>query len=478
MTRDPIDIELSRVIDAATSAPASYDDLVHRVLIEREATTTATKPKRRSSGLYRGVAAVAAVAACIGAVVAFAPRGVDDASQGVVGPATAAAQTLREAGDAAAEAPWRPLPSGEFEYVHTLTYTLPNSAMGGGPQNAEPARTWDGPWEISSNETWIGRDDVARNLYIIDARRDDADGKVLRTRADWQPAIQSYDWSGAGKLPHIRAVNVTDGKPRVEVDKTAVPGMTLPQSTTEGLMRQTWSATLTELEGLPDSGPDLDQAVESLITSVSDRSGILHDFGYLTHGMTQDQVRRELRIEEAINLLGNAPLTPNARRAVFRWLAQTEGARLIGEQRDRLGRSGTAVEFEYSFERTFKPGTVTDHDVIQQLLDAGVDRDDIPVKPTGRTFEIPGGTSARTWRMTIIVDTDTGDLLQARRGGTETRARAPQLTASLNGATRSIELVGGSGSQNGHDGTVWVDRTRTKTTDSNELLCAQVAGAC
>ncbi|MCW2922406.1 MAG: hypothetical protein JWL76_2280 [Thermoleophilia bacterium] len=515
MNDNHVDTLLARALDDATASRTEASQLADRVRAERatvvraEREPSSRRPTRRrklgrSSMSFRRIprmtiGAVSAVAAGIALIVALAPGGdgggTSSRVEQFVGPDTAVARELVRVGDVAGDVQWGPL--DDDEYFHFYSSSVPGSndgARSGGMR--------------SSYEVWLdqaGNGQMLSVMASVDPRRDVPFEESL-TKPDevsltgWPKGDKPGFQRGWLRTPTGFEKNYDSASPRTREPDTAA---SMDPKTT---MRQFWGVTFDQLDALPtEGGPTMDAAVEDLLKAYIDdptyRSNRIPNGAF---GMTMKQTDREERIQYAVQLLGTAPLPPEARRSLYRWLARQPGAQLERDVKDAIGRPGVRITFTNEFEAKIPARSITVAELIQEAIDAGAELDpdvsvtrfDLPktneemVRRQHEDFnvdvtlderiDVPAHTESRTWRIWFVVDPDTGQLMQQQlKMVKRASATIPELARQHNGDGIQILETGGSGSSEMSTGSnLYIARDRAPLDQPSSLVCTVEPTIC
>jgi hypothetical protein len=214
-----------------------------------------------------------------------------------------------------------------------------------------------------------------------------------------------------------------------------------------------------------------------------------------------------VRSEYAVRLLGTAPLPPEARRSLYRWLARQPGATLEPDAKDALGRPGTRITFEHSFHDELPARTVTVKELLAAADAAGTDIDpgatvtmmvlpktseemerrqhedfDVVLEPS-HAFRVPAHAETRTWRVTFIVDPESGELRQwSSHSAKNTDVAVPELARRYK--EEGYQVINADGGQRGgrseqSSGTfLYVSRGRATLDEPQTLVCRDHPEVC
>lgn len=457
MTKPPEVEELRDQLDQFAPTDANIDYIAKQVQTHIDANSERPSPahehtsrvaRRRRPRLALG--AVAAAAAVIALVIAFGPGGSTsqrDSGSGFdafVGPDTAAARELVRVGDAAAKKPWRALGSGE--YFHLYASTIP------GDESSSAGR--------NSYEVWLddeGHGQVLNVMGSADPSRiptiSPGGGIGMSTRPPkgrtvtleeslatpnsvnlmgWPEGGEAFQRSWARQQSGYVSTYDSDDKP----DRPSGVSDFGPEQT----MQQFWSITADRIDDLPtEGGAEMDRAIGDLLDEYLDDSPMRSNrIANGAWGVTREQLDREEKIQFTVNILASAPLPPEARQSLFRWLATQPGASLKRDATDAIGRPGIQISFEHKFHERIPARTATVQDLIDEAIAGGAKLNpdvrvtfmDFPktaaemerrqheelekTLPRDHTYRIPAHNQERTWTVEMVIDPNTGELLQQR----------------------------------------------------------------
>ncbi|MCB0879037.1 MAG: hypothetical protein KDC46_08665 [Thermoleophilia bacterium] len=426
-----------------------------------------------------------------------------------MGPDTAAARELVRVGDAAARKPWRAL--GEGEYFHLYASSVPGDDQTiGGPSGYEVWLDDEGHGQVLNV---MGSADPSRLPTItpgggIGTSTAAPKGRTVTleeslTKPD---SVNLMGWSADGTGFQRSWARQKDGfvKSYDSADQTDPSADSVSTSSGEQNMQQFWSLTAGQIDQLPDEGGAvMDEAIQALLDELLDESPMrTNRIPTGAWGITADQLDREDQIEFAANILASAPLPPEARRSLFRWLAMQPGATLERDAVDALDRPGVRITFEHKFKKNLPARTVT----IQQLLDdaiaggADIDADaritfmDFPKTnaemerrqnedfekslPRDRTYRIPAHSEDRVWTVEMIIDPDTGELLQKRSKMLKhSSAQIPELIRHKDRI--QVNQAGGRGTSEGSGGSsLYFARNIARLDDAESPVCKSEPQLC
>ncbi|MCW2920504.1 MAG: hypothetical protein JWL76_378 [Thermoleophilia bacterium] len=457
-------------------------------------------------------AAIVATAGAVMLIVALAPENpASERTDPFLGPNTAAAQVLVQAGDSAADVDWAPLRSGE--YFHVYTASIPplgaGQRMTTGPVGLELWLDRSGQGQAISVQ---GAIDPSRVPSIIRGQDGEPSGYAATTRPPTETpslseslakpnSVTTIIWTPDAPDGHqLSWVRQLEGFVQTHNARMAgVPNTTQPSA--EANMRQQWGLTIDQVESLPTvESVKLDRALQDLLDDfIADPSARLGRIPTGAFGSTAESIDHEERIEHVVKLLGGAPLSPAARKSLYRWLAMQPDATVTREVRDAMGREGVRVEFRSNFEQEIPARQVT----VQQLIDnaqrAGISGlDDVSFvtnidvqgdEPNGRprdvevgldqAYSVPAHRQEREWVVSIVIDPDSGELLQhAVSTSQRSTAGVPELMRNRDG---QIQLVPPSRfrllSETGAS-ISYLRRDRVKDIDAVSPVCAVGPEVC
>lgn len=410
----------------------------------------APQPRRRwgiRSTRIRVGAAVAS-ACLLAAVVALSPfeRG---SSHSIVPAPTTARAALEHAAAAAGAAEWHPLAEGEYHHLMSTTFVPRIPVRAGDPQSKIDQMF--GTLAPGSKETWIASSGDSFSLramggngnpklfpsYQVIGRGGLGFGPTYgrnypkRDVVDTERSLRLADMvtverTKAATASHAYWVRTAAGWKRVQRTVGPPPAGT-GMSFGEMSQRRNWSVTYEDVAAINDaSSAAFDAEVRRLLDSPTEGfGGGMQPMGMF--GVTKAQVQEEERIVRAVELLGAAPLSPTARRALFTWLSKRPLAKLGGAATDESGRRGTRVTFERISKRTVPSHTVTQEEMREEWarLHGGVE----PKNVVGaKAVVVKEDQQFRRWYVSIIFDSTTGELLQTEvYGRQETTAPQPSI---------------------------------------------------
>ncbi|MBC7461962.1 MAG: hypothetical protein H7287_11420 [Thermoleophilia bacterium] len=433
---------------------------------------TRSKQRRRGRVAALGSMSVAAAIAIV-VIIAVAPWSSSSTSERI-SPASAAAQALTVAGNAAGAAPWAPLRSGEYAYTHSLPYMVPTS-----PEMPFSLASDVRPRRLGgSEELWLDRRGHGRSIVLnatglrdketaTGARRDPNMVNTWDFPSDGTPSYQSQWENKKGALRRVfRGIDSAPDRARMEEGG--------------GRTAMYWGADLASIDALPaEAGPVLDLMVRRLVRETSVTHG-MNIVPTLVNGQTAATMAHERHVEAAMSLLSRAPLPPAARHSLFDYLSTLPDAQVDRGATDLLGRSGIEVTFSSRYDRHVAARTVTDADLVEEARAAGAVN--VRVALTGETYAIAAHLDLRLWHAMVMFDPNTGEVLQ-----TETMAEAstpvamPQLEPNrdrLGGPITEITSSAGVGGSQAGGGYVWVKRGRTSDLRSQEPFCREHREVC
>lgn len=445
MTEDPHISELRHGLEGIAPTDAARDHIADRV--QRHVMQAQPRGRRRTP--RRAVGAIASVAAAIALVVALGPGGgsSSDTERGAgvgrfVGPDTAAARELVRVGDVAARTPWRTLRPGE--YFHLYASSVPGDTNGiGSPTGYEVWLDEDGHGQVlnvmgSADPSRLPTISPGGGIGSNTTPPKDRDVSLEESLAK-PNSVNLMGWPAEGEGFQRAWARQAKGfvKTYDSADKSD-PSDSTATMRPEQTMQQFWSITAKRIDELPDEGgAAMDAAIAELLDEHLDESPMRSNrIPSGAWGMTVEQNDREERIQFAVNILAAAPLPPEARRSLFRWLAKQPGGTFAPNATDAIGRPGIKITFTNRFEETVPARTVTVQQLVDEAIAGGADLDpdarvtfmDFPKtneemerrqhedleKDLARdhTYRVPEHTEFRTWTVTMVIDPDTGELLQ------------------------------------------------------------------
>lgn len=501
MMHDPIEA-IRDAADGLSPDAAARERVLDAIRRPSPAAMPLIRRRRRAPRIAFG-AALAGAAAIAAGVALWPGGGSTNGGTSRVVP-TAAAAALQRAADAAGQEDWKPLAQGDFQHVYSTSFT-PSMAefqhdpqferFGGGP-----------PFGTQSRETWIDRSGRGQSLLVYGSanparvpvlRRDPRTGKVMTVGGSSLPQVSDPPPSVRASLLAASSINLmawpTSGPSRQVGWSRSRAGylrtfdFVMNERTmgarqdAEVVTRQNWGASVQEIEALPAGGPDLDPAIVRLLDNVSRPTAARGAPGPITtgaFGVTVASMQREQRIYAAIHLLGSAPLSPNARRALFEWLSRRPGVTLDGAALDAAGRHGTAVRFASLYDRQVPRRRVTSSQLVDEARAAGSHLIG-PVEDGD--FVVPAHREFRRWVLVAIIDPAHGELMQStvRAYQTSVGAQLPEIVRQGSGRI-TIRVQHGviAGASNQVDGSLYQLRERTRSVVPASLVCSSHPEVC
>lgn len=444
--------DTSPIVDAyvdATLDAIDFDAVVRDQLLERRllaehhrrltpAKARAPRADRRTTRRWTGLGAAVAGAAAVILVIALGPG--DQATNRSHLPSPDSAEAaLQAAGESAADVEWAPLGPHDYFHLSTSTFTPDLPEVDGDDPNGRGSMFLGG---VHANETWFARDGSGQTISVNSSgdpsrfpsvHRDPETGEVRGigsrqvppgTEVDVAAALRQPDtvnvmaWPRGDRLPFQRTwVRTRDGY--FKTNDFVMNERTMGRAQTpENTMRQFLAVPMKDIDAANEMS-DPDRAARKLIDEhASDpnagfrptKSGITVIGGVRERPIkvSEKQLRDETAIEHAVQLLGTAPLSPPVRRALFRWLASQPGAEVRHDAVDAIGRRGTEVTFE-----TLQVNPVPRYKVTAaELIDANRGIRGIERLDRDKVYTVTGNENRRRWRVSFIVDTERGELLQ------------------------------------------------------------------
>lgn len=461
--------------------------------------------------------AVAAAAAVIAVVIAFGPGGSTsqrDSSSGprfdaFVGPNTAAARELVRVGDTAARKPWRALDKGEYFHVYASSVPGDDQTIGG-PTGYEVWLDDEGHGQVLNV---MGSADPSRLPTItpgggIGTSTAAPKGRpvTLEESLTKPDSVNLMGWSVDGTGFQRSWARQKDGfvKSYDSADQSDPSADIVATSSGDQNMQQFWSLTADQIDRLPtEGGATMDRAIQELLDDLVDQSLTrTNRIPTGVWGITADQLNREDQIEFAATILASAPVPPEARRSLFRWLAMQPGATLERDAVDALDRPGVRIKFEHKFKKNFPARTVTIQQLIDDAIAGGADIDadarvtfmDFPETnaemerrqnedfekslPRDRMYRIPAHSEDRVWTVEMIIDPDTGELLQKRsKMLRHSSAQVPELIQQK--GRIQVNEAGGRGRSEGSGGSsLYYARDIARLDEAESPICKSEPQLC
>ncbi|MBC7461332.1 MAG: hypothetical protein H7287_08210, partial [Thermoleophilia bacterium] len=378
-----LDSHLDQIVDAShdlldPDEAERVEALAARLLAEQRArgsvpasAPAAVRRDRTRRLRWTGAGAALAGAAAVVLVIAFGPGDAGSSHAHLPAPDTAEA-ALRSAAASAGKESWQPLGTNDYFHVTTTSYVpdIPESDLG--PSDRESMFLA----QLYVNESWFGRDGRGKAVSLVGGSgdpsrvpsmyRDPKTGKVLSTggtrRSDGKPpevaagmanpdTVNVMAWPRSDQSAYQRAwVRTRTGFLKTVDIAMSEQAMGAPQDAAATL-GQYWGATTAIVEEA-NANADPDAAAKALVDSFltapdpdRDRLATMRMDDRVK--VTPAEADREAGIEHAVNLLGSAPLSPNVRKALYRWLAKQPGASVRHGVVDEVGRHGDEVTFEH-----------------------------------------------------------------------------------------------------------------------------------
>lgn len=422
----------------------------------REAAPPAAAPRRRSRNRYAWTGTALAGAATMLLVIALGPSinsgGDERDSSQPSGPRAA----LLSAATAAGRAPWRPLAPNEFHHVYSTTFFPKLDPVPGMEDRQMNSAFQPNPW---ATESWLrpdgrgvvveisgGGGDPTRYPDFAPNSRGEISGyggtltngftpvSDVEASLRYPDAVRTWSWLPTAERPNEQLwVRARSGfVAGISWDGTGLPIPSL--SVAERNMVRHWGDTYDNVAALDElHGEELDSALLRLLDgnprkalNESPEEGTTGTFG-----LTPELIQKERRIRRAVQLLGTAPLAPQARQAMYEWLAEQDGAQVDVDATDELDRPGTRVTFERVYDEAIPARTVT----LDDLRTTAVTWPDGPppddVKGAKPTYSVPAHRAQRRWYVSFVFDRRSGELLeQVQYTGHRTTKPIPQLEMS------------------------------------------------
>lgn len=420
-----------------------------RLQLQQDMRATPRTPARRRRMPRIAFGAALAGAAALVLVVALSP--LDQSSSSGGRSASSPAQlALLQAADAAGAQAWRPLSGDTYFHVYTTSYTPhieldPDAptiqpSPGADPISIEPWNEANGGLSgVGSNESWTRANGSGLSLFIDGGDptginkptyyRDSKTGEIRGIGAKQLPPDTNVDAS----LAAARSVSVSArpadapswqrvwGRMGDSFEKTFDRQDAPSQEQWNTKAQHTLEAQVATLN---ESGVDLETVIDQLITESLSAGAGQESFRVPigVFGRTAESIKQEDGIFLVLGLLGRAPLSPDARRGLFGWIAEQPGAQVKRDVRDELGRSGTRVTFETTFDKQVDATTIDRDKLVQMALDAGA-RDAAKIQ-TSAVWKVPAHRQYRRWIASFIFNEATGELLEMH-GGMVAHATGP-----------------------------------------------------
>lgn len=496
---------LAAELAPSPDAIARIHDRMLELADEPVVTRDPSPPRGVRRRLRIGVAV--AGAAAIALAIALSPFEGETSHQGVLGPSptlAAAQAAFRHAAVAAGvdDAGWTPLAPGEYHHTMSTSFTphIHGAARPKYPAGHEP------PPAASSSEAFL--DPGGHGIRIdVDGGNGDPDSYLtlhpptgtangtgysypldhydtvgsVADRLRYADLVRTTSWPRAGGPPASRTWYRT--RRGFEVGDS-FPGAGIPRaglSDGQRFQRDRWGAPFDVLERLNSAQPsELGPLLDPVLSEVPD--GEMSIIGPLAQG-DYDETRAwfaaQVEVLQAVRLLGNAPIAPRVRQALFQRLADQAHARLERNVRDEAGRPGTRVTFEWTLDEQVPAFHVTladlrdDARAHDQPWQAGVD-------DPGR-LRVPSHRSVGHWYQSIVFDEATGEILQDELASDwKTTKPVPRLgPAPGSGGASSLAVRWEPGTYGGGDGTLFNVRERTRAiTHLQTTACATTPRMC
>jgi hypothetical protein len=158
-------------------------------------------------------------------------------------------------------------------------------------------------------------------------------------------------------------------------------------------------------------GSKLDSQLDPVLGETPDNEiGIS---GPLTTGPyheTRKWFAAQIEVQRAVKLLGKAPLAPHVRAALFDRLSEESHVTAVGPARDRRGRAGTRITFEWMLDESIPKFTVTSEE-LRADAEAKSQPHDGPIAGPDHV-DVPKHRSIGRWYESIIIDQRTGSILE------------------------------------------------------------------
>ncbi|MCW2920497.1 MAG: hypothetical protein JWL76_371 [Thermoleophilia bacterium] len=388
---------------------------------------------RRRVRRWARVGAIAALATAIIVAVALAPWESETSRMPRLAAPGSASAALLQAGEAAGDETWRPLRDNEYVHVFAVSYAPDfegidrRSMMMGFASASETWLASDGTGQVLSISGGSGKPDEYPSFS-----RDPKTGKIggigsrspapdenfdVRRSIATPNSVNLMAWPRDGRLPFQRAwVRTPDGF--LKTDDFVMDKKSMGQTQSGERNVAQWWGTSLEAINAANEDPDPDHAVRGLLAfhlksgqrPFRGGSATINGQKQPEATISQAQRDREDSIQHAVQLLGGAPLSPDVRRSLFRWLAEQPGASITKDVKDEFGRAGTRIRFTSDLDEGVKSYKVSARQIVEGASGLGG-----PAKvgdiDLDRVYSVETRIR-RSWRVEAMLDVQDGELLQ------------------------------------------------------------------
>lgn len=495
---------LTRLGDELAPTDAALDRIRVRI---REEPLLPPHPARRRRRLATRVGLSAAGAAAVVLAAALSPFNPTSEQRAVPGPAAAQA-ALERAGTAAGQADWTPLGAGQYHHTMTMSIKphIPPYQGDTNEHNDQPASA------ATSTEVFLDADGHGMQLRVMGGNGD-PDSYVTPLPPDSQGRISGFTFEGqdshrlvgsvADSLRYAYTVDVTQW-PRSGADPVQRLWYRTPQGFVTGqpslagaipkaglslgqrFQRDLWGAPLHELDQVNSAeGDQLDRLLDPMLGTKPD--GEISIVGPLAQGdydETAAWFAAQIEVQRAVKLLANAPLAPHVRTALFQRLARQDHVKLERNAKDKLGRSGTRITFEWILDEHVPAFTVTKEQLRQDAIDKQQPADGTIAGP--ERVRVKAHRSVGRWYQSIIIEESTGTILQNEEWADwRTSIPVPRVATTtrrpraINGIGWNVGIRFDPGWYGTLGGTAYGIRERTtKITNLQTAACATTPPMC
>jgi hypothetical protein len=165
-------------------------------------------------------------------------------------------------------------------------------------------------------------------------------------------------------------------------------------------------------------------------------------------------------------------------------LSSIKGATVSGSKKDKEGRVGVEISFSYAIDKTFPAVRMTSDQYVRIAVAAGVKAPN--AAPDRNSFTMPKRHLIRKWKIRVLVDPHSGELLQTSRWdwgtatfpGSKDIVQIPVITSRKGiNKLRFVNVEGGEMGRSapGDDSapvvTVWLERSKTTDLSSRQSIC-------
>jgi hypothetical protein len=431
----------------------------------------------RSWWLRTGSAITVAVAVI--ALIALSPFDADHSSR--LSAPTEARAAFRAAAQATDASAWTPLRAGEYFHTMSTSFTprIPKPT-------GDAVRFNNYPMAASARESFIDASGHGISMRI-DGGNGRPDQYIRPMAPDRLGRILGFGWSGKGgihklqgavsdSLRHALMVRTSrfDGthKPTdllwfrtkdgwktgapLAGGATAAPGLTIDQRR----QRDEWGIPYSQVLKLnAASAHERDVILDKVLSARrADELGVSGPLPVGNYTETRKWFAQQVEVQDAIALLGRAPLSSNVRRALFQRLARASHVTSVKPDHDKNGRRGTRITFDWRVDEHVPRFQVTLADLVRDARSKfqPSDTQGIDVK----VIDVPAHESYGRWYASIIIDEQTGAILQNEIWSEwHTSAAVPRLGPGTRGDGRFRTVVRHEPGYYGtYDGTVFVAR--------------------